>query len=453
MNKKDSTVHDAGAQIKALREQGVKRVRVNYSDMHGTARGKDVPLDVFEQIPTSRDGLSFCIANLTDGLAGNPTYAPGLAPDRGFPDMLVKPVLSILVQIPWEPETAWCIGNVEDVAGGGSLASRSLLVRALELYRALELTPVIGPELEFFLLRQDETGRLTRYLDRHSMVYTTGQRSDPEGVVRHMLQAAHDMGLQATSAFHETSRSQYEINLLHGEALPTADRTFLFKALVKEIAARYGLLATFMGKPLNDDGGSGFHLHISLFDRNGDNAFAAPASKDRLSELARHFLAGVLEHAAGMMAFCAPTINSYKRLVPNSLVPTAVNWAYNNRTTFVRVPADGGKATRLELRAADGAANPYLVTAVSLLAGLDGIRRELEPSEPVSGDASTGVPVGPRLPLTLGASLSALQADQFLCEAIGAPLVNAYCAMKSVEAERFRTYITDWEVNEYVWHL
>ena len=139
--------------------------------------------------------------------------------------------------------------------------------------------------------------------------------------------------------------------------------------------------------------------------------------------------------------------------MPNSLVPTAVNWAYNNRTVFVRVPADGGKTTRLELRAADGAANPYLVSAVSLLAGLDGIRRKLEPPEPVSGDTSTGVPVGPRLPLTLDASLSALQADQFLCEAIGAPLVNAYGAMKAVEAERFRTFVTDWEVNEYVWHL
>jgi glutamine synthetase len=223
--------------------------------------------------------------------------------------------------------------------------------------------------------------------------------------------------------------------------------------MIKELAACHGLLATFMGRPFNDDSGSGFHIHISLNDQRGANAFVQEDAPDGLSTLARHFLAGLLEHAPAMMAFLAPTINSYKRLVPDSLVPTAANWAFDNRTSFVRVPAERGKGTRLEVRAADAAANPYLAIAILLVAGLDGIQRELELPDPVSGDVSVGEIIGTPLPRSLDASLDALRADTYLCEAVGWPLVNCFCAMKEVELERFRTYVTEWELNEYVWHL
>ena len=223
--------------------------------------------------------------------------------------------------------------------------------------------------------------------------------------------------------------------------------------MVKELAAQHGLLATFMGKPFNDDGGSGFHIHLSISSKKQANVFAATNSEDALSPLARNFIAGVIEHAPALMAFLAPTINSYKRLVPDSLCPTAANWAFDNRTSFIRVPAERGVATRLEVRAADAAANPYLAIAVCLVAGLDGIQRELEPPKPVSGDVSIGTPTGIQLPLSLDASLDALRADERLCEGIGRALVEAYCAMKQVELERYRTYITDWELNEYLWHL
>ncbi|HVU70590.1 MAG TPA: glutamine synthetase family protein [Ktedonobacteraceae bacterium] len=437
--------------LEQLRGAGVRVVRLTYSDLHGTARGKEFPLRLLESVIA--DGASFCVANLSDGLASNPTNAPGQAPDRGYPDMRARPLLATLTRLPWDTEVAWMLAEIEDSQGLVAHAPRNLLRRVVERYAKLGLKAIIGPELEFFLLRTGEDGRFERYIDQHSMVYTAGKRSDPQGVVRAMLLAADEMGLLATAANHEFARGQYELNLLHSEALDAADRTFRLKALVKEVAERHGLLATFMGRPFNDDGGSGFHLHVSLNDQAGTNLFADSTSPAGLSVLARHFLAGVLEHAPALMAFLAPTINAYKRLLPDSLVPTAANWAFDNRTSFVRVPAERGRATRLEARAGDASANPYLAISALLLAGLDGIERSLEPPDAVDGDVSIGEIVGTPLPRSLEASLAALRADDVLSAAIGAPLLNAFCAMKEVEIERFRTYVTEWELREYAWHL
>lgn len=437
--------------LEQLRSAGVRVIRLTYSDLHGTARGKEFPIRLLEEV--MEDGATFCVANLTDGLAGNPTNAPGQAPDRGYPDMRARPILATLTRLPWDSDVAWMLADIEDSQGKVAHAPRNLLVRVVQLYAQLGLQAIIGPELEFFLLRATEDGHFERYIDKNSMVYTAGKRSDPLGVVREMLMAADEMGLLATAANHEFARSQYELNLLHGEALDAADRTFRFKALVKEVAERHGLLATFMGRPFNDDGGSGFHLHVSLNNQQGHNLFVDRDAPDGLSVMARHFLAGVIEHAPALMAFLAPTINAYKRLLPDSLVPTAANWAFDNRTSFVRVPAERGRATRLEIRAADASANPYLATAALLLAGLDGLKRLLQPPAAVAGDVSIGEIVGQPLPRSLEASLVALRADSVLSEAIGEPLINAFCAMKEIEIERFRTYVTEWELREYAWHL
>lgn len=437
--------------LEQLRRAGVKVIRLSYSDLHGTARGKEFPLKLLKNVV--EDGATFCVANLTDGLASNPTNAPGQAPDRGYPDMRARPLFATLARLPWDPEVAWMLADVEDGQGPVAHAPRALLRRVVERYAQRGWQAIVGPELEFFLLRATEDGHFERYIDKNSMVYTAGKRSDPLGVVREMLVAADEMGLLATAANHEFARGQYELNLLHSEALDAADRTFRFKTLAKEVAERHNVLATFMGRPFNDDGGSGFHLHMSLNDRRGTNLFVDQDAIDGLSELARQFLAGVLEHAPALMAFLAPTINAYKRLLPDSLVPTAANWAYDNRTSFVRVPAERGRATRLEMRAADASANPYLAIAVLLLAGLDGIERSLEPPAPVAGDVSVGALVGQPLPRSLEASLAALRADTVLSAALGEPLINAFCAMKEVEIERFRTYVTEWELREYAWHL
>jgi glutamine synthetase len=215
------------------------------------------------------------------------------------------------------------------------------------------------------------------------------------------------------------------------------------------------MLATFMGKPFNDQGGSGFHIHVSLADETGGNAFDDPAGEDGLSSVSRSFAAGILEHAPALMALLAPTVNAYKRIVPDSLAPTHVNWGHDNRTAFIRIPLERGSRTRLEVRAGDGTANAHLASAALLLAGLDGIRRRLELPEPVSGDSYTleERAAGPPLPHDLRAALDAFEADALLREALGEPLVQAFLALKRFEVERYSRWVTDWELEEYASHL
>jgi glutamine synthetase len=253
------------------------------------------------------------------------------------------------------------------------------------------------------------------------------------------------------AANHEFMNSQYEINLRHAPALTAADRAFRLKVAVKDVAAQAGLLATFMGKPFNDQGGSGFHLHVSA-DRDDDNAFADGNDPEGVSDELRRFSAGVLAHAPALMAFLNPTINAYRRIVPDSLAPISVSWGWDNRTTFIRIPAERGRATRVELRIGDGSANPYLAIAATLFAGLHGLREELPLGDPVVGDGYTDE-ASERVPTSLGAALDALEADDYLRGAIGDAIVAPFLAMKRFELERHRAWVSDWERDEYLHHL
>jgi glutamine synthetase len=248
--------------------------------------------------------------------------------------------------------------------------------------------------------------------------------------------------------------SQYEINLQHAPALTASDRAFRLKCAVKDVAAIHGLVATFMGKPFNDQGGSGFHFHFSL-DRDGNNAFADGSDPDGVSDEFRHFTAGMMAHAQALTAFLNPTINAYRRLVPDSLAPTHANWGWDNRTAFVRVPPERGEATRAEVRVGDGSANPYLAAAAILFAGLDGVREKLPLGPPVGGDAYTLAEgeAGGQLPDSLSDALDALEADDVLREAMGPQIVDTFLTMKRFEVERHRTWVSDWELTEYLHHL
>jgi glutamine synthetase len=332
-------------------------------------------------------------------------------------------------------------------------------------YAARDLAPIVAPELEFFLVERERTedGGLRRYVDEPSRVYTVGAVSDPREVVLRMLLWCDELGLEAFAANHEFMSSQYEINVKHSGALDAADRAFMLKAAVKEIAAREGLLATFMGRPFGDQGGSGFHLHISVQGADGRNAFADNGGPEGLSPLAGHFVAGILGHAAGLQALLGPTVNAYKRILPDSLAPTHGNWGHDNRTAMCRVPLERGARSRVEVRTGDGSANAHLITAALLLAGLDGIERELPLPEPVAGDAYRldDAHAGSRLPADLGAALDALEADAWLTGRLGEELVATFLAMKRFEVERFveavgeldPEVVTAWEVEEYAAHL
>jgi glutamine synthetase len=259
------------------------------------------------------------------------------------------------------------------------------------------------------------------------------------------------MGMGTFAANHEFMNSQYEINLRHAPALTAADRAFRLKAAVKDVAAQAGLVATFMGKPFNDQGGSGFHFHVSA-DRDDDNAFFDRTGADGVSDELRRFTGGVLAHARGLMALLNPTVNAYRRIVPDSLAPINVSWGWDNRTTFVRIPAERGRATRVELRIGDGSANPYLAVAAILFAGLHGLRDELTLPDPIDGDAYTDESAA-QVPLSLEAALDALEADEYLRDAIGDAIVTPFLAMKRFEIERHRAWVSDWERDEYLHHL
>jgi glutamine synthetase len=453
--------HEAEAALAALDATGLKAVRLLYADLHGVARGKDVPLRHFPGM--AHEGAAFCSAVMGTDLR----HTPVVGGEDGYVDLAIRPDLETLRVVPWLPEVAWCLGEAWTLDGDAHwpVDPRNLLRRAVDAYAERGLAPVVAPELEFFLVERDPSvpGGLRRYVDELSRVYTVGAVSDPREVVLRMLLWCDELGLEAFAANHEFMNSQYEINLRHSAALDAADRAFMLKAAVKEIAVREGLLATFMGRPFSDQGGSGFHLHLSLNDEDGRNAFADDARPDGLSPLAASFVAGVIEHAQGLQALLGPTVNAYKRILPDSLAPTHANWGHDNRTAFCRVPRERDARARVEIRTGDGSANAHLITAALLLAGLDGIERGLEPPEAVVGDAyrADEAHAGTKLPDDLGAALDALEADAWLVERLGPELVATFVAMKRFEVERFHDVVGDldpevvsvWEVEEYAAHL
>ena len=441
--------HQLAGHPPELSEASVSTVRVVYPDLHGVPRGKDVPLVEFDRV--SEHGLAFCAAVMSTDLR----HTPVLGGEIGYPDLVARPDLATLTLLPWEPGVACCIADVHPVADGARVPAdpRGAVRRAVAGYEALGLAPIVGPELEFFLCERDEAapGGLRRYVDHLSMVYTVGPQADPRGVVRQLTESMAGMGMGTFAANHEFMNSQYEINLRHAPALTAADRAFRLKSAVKDVAAQAGLVATFMGKPFNDQGGSGFHFHVSA-DRDDDNAFFDRTGADGVSDELRRFTAGVLAHARGLMALLNPTVNAYRRIVPDSLAPINVSWGWDNRTTFVRIPAERGRATRVELRIGDGSANPYLAVAAILFAGLHGLRDELTLPDPIDGDAYTDESAA-QVPLSLEAALDALEADDYLRDAIGDAIVTPFLAMKRFEIERHRAWVSDWERDEYLHHL
>lgn len=435
------------AAARAALSDSVRTVRVTFPDLHGVQRGKDVPVAEFER--AARSGLAFCWAVMGTDLR----HTPVVGGERGYPDMVAVPDLSTLVELPWEPDVAACLANLTRLDEPEPTDVRALVRRAEQALTELGVSALVGPELEFFVCEPDGAGGWQRHVDNLSMVYTVGPQADPQGVLKDLLDGCARLGIGAIAANHEYMNSQYEINLRECAPLEAADHAFRLKAAVKDYAAQRGLLATFMGKPFNDQGGSGTHLHISL-QREGDNCFA-DGSADGLSDELRQFTAGLIAHAPALMAFLNPTVNAYRRILPDSLAPTHGNWGLDNRTTFVRIPPERGAGCRVELRIGDGAANPHLVTAAALFAGIDGIQRKLDPGDPLEGDTYT-LPEdqqGEPLPMSLSEALDALEADEQIAAAIGAELIETFLTMKRFELERYRQHVSDWDLAEYMHHL
>jgi len=437
----------ASPDANALRDAGVELVRISYVDLHGVCRGKDVPVDAFDAV--REHGIAQTEAIMTVDLRHN--VIAGF--EHGFRDFWAIPDLGTLVRLPSDPTVAWCLADTRRLEGPFPLDPRHALRRAIDALAAHGLTAVVAPELEFYLVDPRD---FASYVTRDSSVYTCGPGSDPRGVVRTILSSARDLGLRPTTSTQEYGRGQYEINLHHGEALESADRSFRFKAMVKDVAAMHGLLATFMGQLRDDDEGSGLHLHVSCTREDGANAFADAGGG--LNATGRQFAAGVLAHLPALTAILNPTVNAYRRFIVESLAPTHVNWGADNKLAAVRVPLEGGEATRLELRTGDGTANIHLAIAAVIAAGTDGLQRGLELGEPVHGNPyELGEErLGVALPATLDAALDALAADRVLWDALGAELCETYTQIKRFELERWHAEmarVTQWERDEYAHHL
>ena len=430
-------VNDAAQVCDALAARGVTRVRIMHPDPHGRARSKDFPLAT---LPSLMVGIGFCEASLVEGLDGEPLMDAAHPGGQGLPDIHAVPDLGTARQLPWDPATAWLLADLETAHHAPSaLCSRGALRRELDRLAACGYQAQIAAEPEFYLLRPTESGRYERYSPLKGMAYTSGLRADPDGSGRRIHDHAIALGLGATAFHREFSPGQFEINLTHGEPLDATDRVFLLEETIKELAIAEGLFATFMAKPFSDAEGSSHHLHLSLWDHDLP---IFQSDSGGLSAIGRDFAAGLIKHAPGLMAVAAPTINSYKRLGGTGLAPAQADFAGDDRTAYLRIPPQGGVSTRIELRVGDASANPYLLACVALAAGRSGIERKLGNAEIAS------VP----LPMDLSTALAALEADSVLVEALGPDMIDAICAVKRRELERFSQAVTDWEWCEYADH-
>jgi glutamine synthetase len=441
---------DADSAAERLRADGIDVVRVSYPDLIGVDRGRDV---LVEELATATGhGLAFCRAVYHTSPVGDVVPVTG-GLDAGLPDIVVRPDLATLTPLPWEPNAAWCLGDAS-LPGGEPAPEdpRGVTRRVAERFGELGLTPVCGPELEFFVCEPGPDGQWRRYANDLGNVYVVGRKGDPQGLLLHMLRQLRDAGLHVTAANHEFSPGQFEINLGHSELTDAADRSFRLKSAVQEIARHRGLLATFMAKPFNDEGGSGFHVHLSVNGQDGTNVFGDPDGPDGLSATGRHAIGGVLAHAPALSALLNPTVNSFKRFGPDTLAPWLIDWGLDNRSAMVRIPPERGAAARMEVRLGDATANPYLAMAAVGAAVYLGIRDKSEPPAKLEG-YGYDPERAPLLPQRLGEALDALAADTDLAGVLGEYFTSAFLAYKRNEIERFERYVTDWEFREYAYHL
>ncbi len=444
-----SGLEDAAAELVT---QKIDVIRVGYSDLIGTERGRDVLVNRFAR--TVEDGVAFCRSVYATTPMGDVVdIEGGLA--AGLPDVLAFPDLGTIQVVPWESGVAHVIADVYNPDGSPSEESpRTVLKRVIQQFAELGMRPTVGPELEFYVLERTDKNPTgwQRYGEATGNVYVAGLKGDPENVLLRTLRHLSAYGLEVVAANHEFSSGQFEINLWHSEALDAADRAFRFKSAIQELARQEDKLATFMAKPFNDEGGSGFHIHFSTWDEAGQPLFDDPKASDGLSKTARSAIAGVLAHAPALAAVSNPTINSYKRFGPDTLAPWLIDWGFDNRSAMVRIPPERGRASRMELRLGDASANPYLAIAGLLAAAYLGIRDKLEPPSPLEGygyDPSKA----DKLPGDLASALDAFEADADIAGILGKQFVETFLTYKRNELERFHHWVTDWEFREYAYHL
>ncbi len=428
--------------------EGVKFVQLQFTDIIGNVKNVTIPIDEFD------DAIEHGVWFDGSSIEGFARIAES--------DMYLMPDLSTFAVIPWERGanvTARVICDVYTPDGEPFIGDpREVLRRAMREAEEMGFTYYTGPEPEFFLFRRDEHGQPT--LEPHDRAGYFDVPTDlGVDVRRQIVNALEGLGIDVEATHHEVAAGQHEIDFRYGDALRTADNVVTLRVAVKAIAQRNGLYATFMPKPIAGINGSGMHTHQSLADiETGENVFYEPDTEYGLSDVALHFIAGQLAHARGMTAVIAPTVNSYKRLVPGYEAPVYISWARHNRSALIRVPRISPgrpQTTRVELRCPDPSANPYLAFAVMLKAGLDGIKRRLEPPPPAEEDlyhlderrlAQRQLQT---LPGSLGEALDELEKDEVVASALGPHIFERFMEAKRREWNEYRVYVSGWEIERY----
>ncbi len=420
-----------------------ERLRLLWPDHLGLARGKYLTPDKAE------DGTAHCISLFTLGYDREMYDHPYGLMTKGLPDCDAD-FESSEIRPGWQEGTPVVIPDITREGKPVPLAPRNVLKDAIEKWRAHGLEPMVGIELEAFLFQPTGDGGWEPIDTPGHYVYGTGMAVDPSGTIDEIMRVAREIGLPLESVNSEYANGQTELTLAYTDALRAADDAFLFKVMAREIAARRGMLLTFMGRPVNGREGSGFHANLSFRDDSGRNVLYDEGAADGLSETARLVIAGMLHHHVGMAALLAPTVNAYKRLQPGTLTGYWANWGYDHRGVTVRVPPARGQGTRLEHRTADGSVTPHQAIAAVLTSSRLGFEKgyELAPVETLDclEKASTDVVI----PGSLDAALDALEADTDFIEAFGPAYVEGFVTVKRGEWDRYKTWITDWELSEYL---
>jgi glutamine synthetase len=412
-------------------ERGIRYFLIAYTDLFGVLRAKLVPARAIDGM--AEDGAGF---------AGFATWFDMTPAD---PDVLAVPDASTLIQLPWKKEVGWLAAD--PMMGGKPVAQapRHVLHRLTAKAASMGLEMRTGVEAEFFLIHSNGEAIADGADAQEKPCYdqlTLMRRYD---VIAEIADAMEELGWEPYQNDHEDANGQYEMNWAFAPALVTADRHVFFKYMVRTIAEKHGMRATFMPKPFAGLTGSGCHAHVSVW-RGAENAFAGDGEFG-LSSLARHFLGGVMAHAEALCALTNPAVNSFKRInAPVTLSgatwsPSTVSWGGNNRTHMVRVPGPG----RFEYRLADGAANPYLLQAALLAAGLDGIARELDPGSPLDRNMYEQAGEVRRLPLNLLDAVRAFSACAPLRAALGEEFCKAYEKLKLAEWDSYMRHLSAWE--------
>ena len=443
MAKKNYTPADIRQMAK---DNNVQFLRLMFTDLFGVIKNVEVPISQLDKLLENKlmfDGSSI------DGFVRIEES-----------DMYLYPDLSTWMVFPWGSEHGKVARIICEVYTSDRKPfagdPRNNLIRALQDMKDEGFIDFnIGPEPEFFLLKLDENGKPTTHLNDQGSYFDLAPVDLGENCRRDIVLELENMGFDVEASHHEVAPGQHEIDFKYADALTAADNIQTFKLVVKTVARKYNLHATFMPKPLDGINGSGMHLNMSLFNKEG-NAFYDEKGELQLSQKAYWFLGGLLKHARSYTAVCNPIVNSYKRLVPGYEAPVYVAWSGSNRSPLIRVPSSKGLSTRFEVRSVDPSANPYLAIAAVLEAGLDGIRNQIEPDDSVDRNIYR-MNVQERheehiqdLPSTLHNALKEFEKDDVMRKALGDHIFQSFLEAKKLEWASYRQEVTQWERDQYL---